>query len=279
MTVRWKPLMFLSGVFLIVGLIGVAAIIRTLVSQSSQGILRVRCAARESGDSKTRKLISSRRFRSRPRTRRFTRIRGPDRDWAQMPPAEKRPSLRNERIDAPRSAVKFDKTIKPPRLALLDDSIHEDDVPDSIYWAKEVLNVDPNNVDAHYALAVEALDNRTPNVPEARRHLEVLEKNKASAIRVASGPGDARRCNRRSSGPTSVCPGRTITLGPDSDPVDRVAGLRMRHLDVQFEADPARLDEQVNGMLKQVEGMGLVEKLATARVARLRTLLEQLRGP
>ena len=40
MTVRWKPLVFLSGVFLIVGLIGVVAIILTLVPRSTQDILR-----------------------------------------------------------------------------------------------------------------------------------------------------------------------------------------------------------------------------------------------
>ncbi len=38
MTVRWKPLVFLSGVFLIVGLIGVVAIVFTLVPRSTQDI-------------------------------------------------------------------------------------------------------------------------------------------------------------------------------------------------------------------------------------------------
>ena len=41
MTVRWKPLVFLSGLFLVVGLIGVVAIILTLVPRSSQGILEL----------------------------------------------------------------------------------------------------------------------------------------------------------------------------------------------------------------------------------------------
>ncbi len=72
--------------------------------------------------------------------------------------------------------------------------------PSSNYWAKEVLNVDPDNLDAHYTLALEALDYRTPNVPEARRHLEVLEKKKAPAIRRALGPREARRGDRRSDG-------------------------------------------------------------------------------
>ena len=68
---------------------------------------------------------------------------------------------------------------------------------------------------------------------------------------------------------------RAITLGPDSDPVDRVAGLRIASMAIRFEADPARLDDLVGGMLRQVKEMGLAEELAPARVARLRSLLEQ----
>ena len=49
MTVRWKPLLFLSGVFLVVGLIGVVAIVRTLVPRSAQDTLKWARAAREAG--------------------------------------------------------------------------------------------------------------------------------------------------------------------------------------------------------------------------------------
>ena len=67
---------------------------------------------------------------------------------------------------------------------------------------------------------------------------------------------------------------RAITLGPDSDSVDRLAALCLASMATRFEADPARLDEQVTGMLKRVKEMGSVEELAPARVARLRALLE-----
>ena len=49
MTVRWKPLMILSGLFLVVALVGVVAITVALVPRSSQGILKVARAAREAG--------------------------------------------------------------------------------------------------------------------------------------------------------------------------------------------------------------------------------------
>ena len=44
MTVRWKPLVILSGLFLLVALIGVVAITLTLVPRSSQSFLSARIA-------------------------------------------------------------------------------------------------------------------------------------------------------------------------------------------------------------------------------------------
>ena len=49
MTVRWKPLLILSGLFVAVALIGVVAIALTLVPHSSQAILKQARAAREAG--------------------------------------------------------------------------------------------------------------------------------------------------------------------------------------------------------------------------------------
>ncbi len=80
-------------------------------------------------------------------------------------------------------AVKFDKAIKGPRKQLLQDAMAQDLAPDSIYWAKELLNVEPKDPDAHYVLAAEALEERTPNVPEIKRHLDVLNEVKASPVR------------------------------------------------------------------------------------------------
>ncbi len=49
MTVRWKPLMILSGLFLVVALIGVVALTVAMMPKSSQGILKVARAARLAG--------------------------------------------------------------------------------------------------------------------------------------------------------------------------------------------------------------------------------------
>ena len=85
MTVRWKPLVFLSGVFLIVGLIGVVAITLTLVpalvARHSEAGAR---GPRGRAIRKRRDLFQASPSARAPRTRRFTR-NSPAlyRDWAQ----------------------------------------------------------------------------------------------------------------------------------------------------------------------------------------------------
>jgi cellulose synthase operon protein C len=276
MTVRWKPLVFLSGVFLIVGLIGVAAIILTLVPHSTQDILRRARTAREAGRFEDAEIYFRQALQLEAKDAAIhEEFAGLYRAWADHAPAEKRSALRTDRIKHLRSAVKFDQAIKGPRVALLIDSMHVDDVRGSNHWAKEVLNVDPNNLDAHYVLALEALDNRPPNVPEARRHLELLDKHKASPIRMllvramlADATGDPAVRER------VLEEARTTKLAADSGPVDRVAGLRLASMAIRFESKPDRMTEQVSRMLKQVKEMGLVAELAPTRVARLRSLLE-----
>ncbi len=49
MTVRWKPLLILSGLFVVVALVGVIAITMTLVPRSSQGFLKLARESREAG--------------------------------------------------------------------------------------------------------------------------------------------------------------------------------------------------------------------------------------
>ncbi len=49
MTVRWKPLLILSGLFVVVALVGVVAITSTLSPRSSQSVLKQARDARDAG--------------------------------------------------------------------------------------------------------------------------------------------------------------------------------------------------------------------------------------
>ena len=58
---------------------------------------------------------------------------------------------------------------------------HDDRGPTPSTGPRRCSALEPNNADAHYVLAAEALEERRPNIPEIKRHLAVLEAAKASA--------------------------------------------------------------------------------------------------
>ena len=281
MTVRWKPLVIVSGVFLVVGLIGVVAITLTMVpalaaGHPEAGPRRSRgWALRERRDLFQASASARAQERGDPRgIRRLFIATGPSSAGRQDG------CPRRRAIDHLISAIKFDKAARGPRRELLREAMNEDLAEDAVFWAKDVLNVDAQNPDAHFVLAMNALVLRTPDVPEARRHLEILEKKKVAPIRLylvraklAETTGD------RAARQGVLAQARTVTLGPDSDPVDRLAGARIASLAVQDEADPIRLEAQVRAMLEQVKAISLADGLAPARVSRLRLLLEQTQKP
>ena len=126
--------------------------------------------------------------------------------------------------------MKFDKNAKGPKIQLLEAAMAQDNAAESVYWAREVLKVDPDNTDAHYVLAFEELETRSPNIPEVKRHLKVLDDKNAPAIRralirarVAQATGDDKAGRDE-----AFSEARAITLPADADPIDRVAGCGSR---------------------------------------------------
>jgi predicted Zn-dependent protease len=277
MTVRWKPLLILSGLFLAVALVGVVAITLTLVPQSSRGILSRARAARDAGRFEDAEIYFKQVLQLEAKNatvhQEFAALY---RDWAQQAPAARKPALRSERLDHLVRAVNFDKALKGPRQELLTEAMNADLVSDATSWAREMLKVEPDNLDAHYVLAADALDERTPNVPEARRHQSVLEEKQAPPFRrlwirakLADMTGDA------SSRDAAITEAGTLALPADAEPVDRIAELRILTLAIKCQTDAARLDGQVHTMLQHVKQLCRTEDLAPARVARLRSFLEQ----
>ena len=184
MTVRWKPLLILSGLFVVVALVGVFAIVMTLAPRSSQGTLKLARAAQEAGRFEDAEIHYKQALQIESKSAAiYEEFAGLYREWSQHAPAEKQAALHGEWLGNLANAVKFSKTLKRPRQQLLQDAMAQDLAPDSVYWAKELLNIEPEDADAHYALAAEALEERTPNVPEIKQHLEVLDKIKASPVR------------------------------------------------------------------------------------------------
>ncbi len=279
MTVRWKPLMILSGLFLVVALVGVVTITVAMMPRSAQGILKVARAARQAGRFPDAEIYYKQALQIDPRNASIHEdFAGLYRDWIRTAEVDKRPALRAEWLDHLIRAVKFDKAARGPRQDLLHDAMDQDLVPEAIYWAKEVLNVAPDDLDAHYILAAETLEERAPNIPEVKRHLEVLEKGKAPAIRrlgirarLAELGHDGAALAR------ALAEARALPPSPAdaSDAVNRFARLRLTAMEIRNEAGWQELDEPVKRLCVQVKELGKPEELPPARVARLRLLLEQ----
>jgi tetratricopeptide (TPR) repeat protein len=277
MTVRWKPLMFLSGLFLVVALIGVVAITLTLLPRSPQGIVQLARAARQAGRFENAEIHYKRALQLEAKNAAIhEEFAGLYREWARHAPADKQAGLHTEWVGHLVSAAKIDKALKGPRKQLLEDAMSQDLGPDSLIWGRELLSVEPDNADAHYILAAEALEERTPNVPEVRRHLEVLDKKETSPARriwihgkLADVTGDITTRQK------ALDEARTLAIPTDADSVDRIAQLRLTALAIRAETRSADLAGHVEALRQQLKALGKPEELAPPRVARLQLLLEQ----
>ncbi len=152
----------------------------------------------------------------------------------------------------------------------------QDKFSDALYWSSELLNIEPKDPDAHYVMASEALEERTPNVPEIRRHLEVLNEVKAAPVRrlwirarLADQVGDAATRG------AALAEARADKTASYPDPVNRFARLRLMSMAIRDEVQWTQLAGQVEALREQVKGLGKPEEMPPGRVARLRLLLEQ----
>ena len=203
---------------------------------------------------------TSRRSRSTPRNASIHEdFAGLYRDWVRHGPGRQAggPARRVARPPDQRGQVRQGRS-RARGKELLHDAMDQDLAPDSIYWAKELLNVAADDLDAHYVLAAEALEERAPNVPEIKRHLEVLEKVKAPAVRrlwirarLADLAGDDAALAAALAEARALPPS-----APSSDAVNRFARLRLTAMEIRGEADGQQLAGQVEAAPRAGQGAG-----------------------
>ncbi len=186
MTVRWKPLFILSGLFFVVAVLGVIAMAWTLVPKSAQGVLKQARAEAAAGRFENAEIHYEQALQFEAKNasihEEFANLY---REWGKTATADRQEMLHAKRIEHLGKAVKFDKNAKGPKLQLLEIAMAQDNTAESLQWAREALKVDADNTDAHYVLATEDLETRSPNVPDVKRHLKVLDDHNAPAIRRA----------------------------------------------------------------------------------------------
>ena len=161
MTVRWKPLLLLSGLFAVIALVGVIAMAFTLIPQGrgrhpARGPRGSRRAVRE-GEiyyKQARQMDGK-----NPAVHEETR--GPVRGVGQTRPGRTAGGAPRPRVSprwpTPRRTARRSKGPRPPAPERRDGAGRG---AESLYWAKQVLTLEPKNADAHFVLAAAALDDR-----------------------------------------------------------------------------------------------------------------------
>ena len=121
MTVRWKPLFILSGLFFVVAVLGVIAMAWTLVPKSAQGVLKQARAAAAAGRFEDAEIYYKQALQFEAKSaaihEEFANLY---RDWGKTAAADRQETLKAERVDHLVKAVKFDKNAKGPKLQLLE---------------------------------------------------------------------------------------------------------------------------------------------------------------
>src|SRR5262249_37850281 len=128
-----------------------------------------------------------------------------------------------------------------------------------------------------YVIAAEALEERTPNVPEIKRDLGALEAAKAAAVRIAWIKARlAQLTNDNGTLQSTLEQSRTLSVAEGAGPVDRMALVRLRALDTQTTTDLTLLPERVEALEKETRGLLAGDAPAPGRIVRVSLVLEQI---
>lgn len=301
MTVRWKPLLILSGLFLVIAVVSVIAFAYTLVPRNSADILPAARSARTAGQYANAQIHYQRALQKEPRSAAIhEELAGLYEEWAEHEKDEnKAEGLRRERYRELENACGYEKKLVEPRRILLRDALARDELGVASKWAKELLELEPKNAECHYALAAAGLETRPFQIPEIRKHLEGLQAASAPKIRVdwvKACLADLADDDSTRDEILNQC--RTLTLPAEANALDRLALLRLRVLDIVrgddgpgtarpskgaaslnmklASTDPAELDNRLKALQREVQAVIAMRPLPPARITRLGVLMERV---
>lgn len=277
MTVRWKPLLVLSALFVLFAVVGIIAIAATLIPRGATDILPLARAERDAKRFEQAQVQYKRALQFEPKNaaihQEFAAMYA---EWLEIAPEERHDELERAWLISLSEAAKFDRTLVEPRQQLLNAAMLHDEVPESVHWAKDLLTVDPENPDAHYALARGLLDERSPRAPDVQRHLDAMESSKAPEVRIAWIKARLAQVVKDDKGREAVlAKARRMKPAEGAGPVDRSALLLLRALDVETTNDVALLPDRVAALQNEAKALVSGPSVAPNRVMRLSLILER----
>ncbi|MEO6809007.1 MAG: hypothetical protein ABI353_07830, partial [Isosphaeraceae bacterium] len=276
MTVRWKPLIVLSGLFLVVAVLGLLAFV--LVPPYGSDDVLPMARAEWKAKKYDRALIQFQRaLQKDPKNAEIhEQVAAMYADWAEAVPA-KRGDLRARRLRSLADAAKYGRQRAEPRRLLLADALRHDEWAESLHWARELVPLDAEAADAHYVLALDAIDAQPPRLAEARTHLEPLQKREPNRPRTVWVQAQvAEQTNDEAALTDLLQISRSLPAADDADPVDRMALLRLRVLDARQPTEANTLAERIDAVRVEAERLAGDPEPVPGRVAGIGRLLDSL---
>jgi cellulose synthase operon protein C len=275
MSVRWKPLVILTGLFAVVAMLGLVAMAFVLAPRTSA--LQLARSERTAHNYPRAEIHYRQALQKEPKNARLLLETAEFYDeWAEGVAAD-RVKHRLFRLKYLADAAKYGKQlVEPPRL-LLAEALRQADGVEALRWAAVLLALEPQNADAHYVLAEEALGASPPNIDEAKQHLSALESSEPRRPRTEWLCARQAQANQDDAALEEILTrARSATLKADADPLDRLSLIRLRSLDAQRTRDPAILAERVEAFRAEAGRLAALGSLAVARVAQLGVELQKV---
>jgi predicted Zn-dependent protease len=275
MTVRWKPLILLSALFLVVGVMGVIAIMYTLVPGRASDLVAAARAEWKAKQFEKAQIQFQRALQAQPKSaaihEEFARMYA---DWMAFAPSE-RPRLFPLRIEELTHAAKNDPRRSAPRKALVLECLAAEDTIDAANWARELVALDAKDPDATFALILDALVTDRPRVSDAEPLVDVLASSEPDGIRVAWARAEiARQKSDEAALATVLKRARAKTVDATAPIVQRFTRLRVLLLDIQTTTDTTALPDRVQAFRQDALRLSDAPDISSSHVAKMGRMIE-----
>ncbi len=278
MSVRWKPLVVLFGLFLIAGVVGVLAFTVRTSAGDVPALLATARAEWKAGRHGNAQIHLLRAKQQDPRNAAIHMdLARLCEDWATREQA-RREELRRERLSALAEAAKFGNDPEPRRLLLLDALDNEDDAL-AVDWAKKLQELDRRHPDALFALARHALMMTPVNLGAASDHVGAMVKVEPDRprtrwlqARLAEAQGQTESLG------SILTTARSLPATIKGDRSDSLSRLRLAQMDLLHTSDASAQADALATLKTAAQALLDEEGVPAIRLATIGLILDEARA-
>ncbi len=280
MTVRWKPLLILSAVFVAVALGGLVAFTVVRGPRGTAGILakaRAEAKARRFEEAEVEfKRALQQDGRNSAIHLEFAGLYG---EWLGAAPADKVAKIDAARRVSLAEAARWGPTLVEPVRALLAYAVNQDEHAEAVRRATDLLKLDATDPTGHYVLASDLLDESSPNMSEIKRHQAFVDKASPRPVRAFWLAARIAQVGNDAAGLRSVLvASRAIKESMGLASVDSMALFRLRALDIQTIDESSTLADRVQAVNASAQTLTAGDEVDPTRIARVGRVMETVQN-